>query len=304
MALLDWLRRTFGIRDGIRCSFCDAHQRDVVKLVAGPRGIYQCDACARLAVGVVDSTTAPDDHVLVARWDLLRTLQAIPPPAPRAATRRLVRAAIALSEQDAALLREVAAAAMNVLDHHGALEALGAIPAGDRDAGDRYREAICYGCEAAPAEAARALDGCDLAALDPVEREMARVMRPLYRLRAGETVSDDVDALAAETTAALVAQGTAATLLDSHHRTCAELKGLAAMRRGDLAGAERALRELPVEVEAGPNLHLAMREVALARGDVAEAAAARERALAVLHPDSPTAVRLRAEGKGGPFRGA
>ena len=178
MALLDWLvpHLRHPRRDPV--PFCDAHQRDVVKLVAGPRGIYQCDAAPCLAVGVVDSTTAPDDHVLVARWDLLRTLQAIPARPPRG-TRRLVRAAIALSEGDAALLRELAAAAMNVPDHHGALEALGAIPRRPRQWRPLPRGRLLRlrgRCLRRPRGPSTVVI---LAALDPVEREMARLMRPL-----------------------------------------------------------------------------------------------------------------------------
>lgn len=305
MALPGWLRRLLRPAGAIHCSFCGASQQQVAKLVAGPRDIYQCDGCVRLSIGIIDSVTAPDDHVGVARWEVLRVLQAIPWPAPRAATRRLARAAIALSEGDAALLREVATVAMNAHDHHAGLEALGAVPSGERGAADRYHEAVCYACEDAPAEAARALDACDLDALAPHEREASRVLRVLFRLRAKEpTDAGDLDALVARTTEALAAQEATDAYASSHWRACVEARGLAALRRGDLAAAERVLTEALEVEDPGAYVHLALREVRLARGDFAGATAARLRALEALHPESPIAVRLRAEGKGGPFRGA
>ena len=300
--VLETLLRPAG---AIHCSFCGASQQQVAKLVAGPRDIYLCDGCARLSIGIIDSGVPADDHVRAARWEVLRALQALPWPAPRAATRRLSRAAIALSEGDAALLREVATIAMNAHDHHAGLEALGALPAGERTASDRFHEAVCYACEDAPGEAARTLDACDLGALSPHERESARVLGVLFRLRAKEPAeTGGLDALVAETTEALAAGGASDAYAASHRRACAEARGLVALRRGDPAEAERVLAEALTDDRPGAYVHLALREVRLARGDFAGATAARLHALGALHPEGPIAVRLQAEGKGGPFRGA
>jgi hypothetical protein len=305
MAFFEWLRRLFRPTGVLHCSFCGASQQQVAKLIAGPRDIYLCDGCARLCIGIVDAETHADDHVGTARWEVLRVLQAMPWPAPRAATRRLARAAIALSEGDAVRLREVATAAMNAHDHHAGLEALGAIPSGARGASDRFHEAVCYACEDTPAEAARSLDACDLDALAPHEREAARVLRPLFGLRAKDPLDTNaLDGLVAETTAALAAQGASEAYTASHRRACLEAQGLAALRRGELAAAERVLREAIAGEKPGPYVHLALREVQLARGDFAGAVVARLHALEALHPESPIAVRLQAEGKDGPFRSA
>jgi hypothetical protein len=56
-ALLNELRRSFDpVRhasfDMFRCSFCDAHRKDVVKLISGPR-VFICDTCVAEATAVV-----------------------------------------------------------------------------------------------------------------------------------------------------------------------------------------------------------------------------------------------------------
>lgn len=56
-ALLNDLRRSFEsdrqpILDMFRCSFCDAHRKDVAKLISGPR-VFICDACIGDATAVV-----------------------------------------------------------------------------------------------------------------------------------------------------------------------------------------------------------------------------------------------------------
>lgn len=55
--LLNDLRRSFNpVRNAsletFRCSFCDAHQKDVVKLISGPR-VFICDTCVADATAVV-----------------------------------------------------------------------------------------------------------------------------------------------------------------------------------------------------------------------------------------------------------
>jgi ATP-dependent protease Clp ATPase subunit len=47
----------------LRCSFCRKDEAHVAKLVAGPRllipRVYICDTCAREAIRIMDSATAP-----------------------------------------------------------------------------------------------------------------------------------------------------------------------------------------------------------------------------------------------------
>jgi hypothetical protein len=305
MAFLEWLRRLFRPTGLLHCSFCGASHLHVVKLIGGQRDVFICDGCARQSIGIIESGVSADEHVLTARWEVLRVMQALPRPAPRDATRRLSRAAIALSEGDGELLREVAARAIRAYDHHAALEALSAIPSGERRAEDLVDEAVCYAWEDAPAEAARALATCDLEALMAHDREVARLLLVLYRLRAKEAPGgDDLEALIQRASDALDAKEALASQRTNHRHVCAEARGLTALRRGDLAEAERVLTEAPEREKLGPFVLLALREVRLARGDFAGAVVARLHALEALHPESPIAVRLKAEGKDGPFRSA
>jgi hypothetical protein len=305
MARFEWLRRLFRPTGAIHCSFCGASQQHVVKLIQGQREVFICDGCARQSIGIIESGVSADKHVLTARWEVLRVMQALPFPAPRDATRRLSRAAIALSEGDGGLLREVAERATQAYDHHAGLEALGAIPSGERRADDSFDEAVCYAWEDAPAEAARVLATCDLDALAARDREVARLLLVLFRLRAKEAPDgDDLEALIQHATQALAAKEVLVDERASHRDVCAEARGLTALRRGDLTEAERVLTEAPEGEKPGPFVLLALREVRLARGDFAGAVVARLHALEALHPESPIAVRLKAEGKDGPFRSA
>jgi ATP-dependent protease Clp ATPase subunit len=44
-----------GERNLLRCSFCNKSQRDVRKLIAGPR-CYICDECVEICVGILADT--------------------------------------------------------------------------------------------------------------------------------------------------------------------------------------------------------------------------------------------------------
>ncbi len=305
MALLDWLRRLLRPAGAIHCSFCGAAQQQVAKLIAGPRDIYLSrPGCARPSINIIDSDAPPDDHVRTARWEVLRALQALPWPAPRAATRRLSRAAIALSEGDAALLREVATIAMNAHDHHAGLEALGALPrASEAPPTASTRPSATPARTPPPRPRARSTPATS-ARSPPTSARRARVLRVLFRLRAKEPAdTGGSDALVAETTDALAAGGPRtrtprATGGPVPRRAASRRRAGATPRRPSAVLAEALTEERP-----GAYVHLALREVRLARGDFAGATAARLHALGALHPEGAIAVRLQAEGKGGPFRG-
>ena len=60
-------------RRQLRCSFCYKSERQVSKLVAGPR-VYICDGCVRLASRIIEGGS-PDDQppgVESSAWDRLR----------------------------------------------------------------------------------------------------------------------------------------------------------------------------------------------------------------------------------------
>jgi hypothetical protein len=43
----------------LHCSFCGKSQHKVEKLIAGPRGVFICNACVRLCDGILDGTWSP-----------------------------------------------------------------------------------------------------------------------------------------------------------------------------------------------------------------------------------------------------
>ena len=63
-------------RRSLRCSFCGKDERQVAKLVAGPR-VYICDGCAALAQRIMDGAAPPS-----------------PPPASRSGLWRWLRGRI------------------------------------------------------------------------------------------------------------------------------------------------------------------------------------------------------------------
>ena len=38
----------------VRCSFCNKHAREVLKMIAGPDGVHICDECVRLCRNIID----------------------------------------------------------------------------------------------------------------------------------------------------------------------------------------------------------------------------------------------------------
>jgi ATP-dependent protease Clp ATPase subunit len=58
-------QRVHQIIDGAVCSFCDARQADVARLIAGP-GVFICDRCLMLALRVIASERdASDDRTII-----------------------------------------------------------------------------------------------------------------------------------------------------------------------------------------------------------------------------------------------
>ena len=45
----------------IRCSFCGKHQDQVRRLIAGP-GVYICNECVQLCMGILDDNYEPADE--------------------------------------------------------------------------------------------------------------------------------------------------------------------------------------------------------------------------------------------------
>ncbi len=54
------LRDRFGKPKILRCSFCNRSQRDVKKLIAGPR-VHICDACVAICVAILNEPRSPED---------------------------------------------------------------------------------------------------------------------------------------------------------------------------------------------------------------------------------------------------
>jgi hypothetical protein len=53
------LRERFGRPGTLRCSFCNKSQRDVKKLIAGPR-VYICDECVDICLTIIKEDRQPD----------------------------------------------------------------------------------------------------------------------------------------------------------------------------------------------------------------------------------------------------
>ena len=48
-------------KKNIRCSFCGKHQDQVRRLIAGP-GVYICNECVQLCMGILDDNYEPVDE--------------------------------------------------------------------------------------------------------------------------------------------------------------------------------------------------------------------------------------------------
>ena len=54
------LRERFGSSTLLQCSFCNKSQRDVKKLIAGPR-VYICDECVDICLTIIQEDKVPED---------------------------------------------------------------------------------------------------------------------------------------------------------------------------------------------------------------------------------------------------
>jgi ATP-dependent Clp protease ATP-binding subunit ClpX len=58
------LFKLFAKEKELRCSFCGESQRDVKKLIAGPRKMYICDKCVRICYEIMEQGPSPDKAII------------------------------------------------------------------------------------------------------------------------------------------------------------------------------------------------------------------------------------------------
>lgn len=288
----------------LACSFCGATQQQVRKLVAGPSNAYICDECIRYSLEIVERETSLEDRVAAASWMLLRELASLGARSPRAKVRKLVLAALALAEGDAAACRQVAAQAYAAGDPEGASLALQRIPEGDRTPDDAIDEACYLDLLGAHPQAVALLDGLDPASLSPVARELVPLHRALMRLRGGLAAADEARAL--EELAVRFVEMLPTLPVDEAYRgglvrEVRRVRARAAQLAGELVRAEAIMREQLLDAEADAEAWALLHDVHVARGEHDRARIAREHAPQHAHPEGPIAARLR-DITTGPFR--
>jgi tetratricopeptide (TPR) repeat protein len=279
------------------CSFCGRPRLQVRRLIAGPNRVYICETC------IEDAAAAADEHdedaegpVAMAQAFLFRRFQHLGEPTDLVESALLVDAALALAAGDGAVCRRIADAAVGVHDPASAMRAQLRIPEPLRTLADRVNEALLHDQLGDTEAAIVALDALDDAALTGEYRLIVPLHRASLRLAAGLVKPDEARAFAAladEVLAALPTLGVSAAYAVDVRREILLARARAAHVLGDLDRA-RALLEAHV-AEAADGVALAvLYEVHLARGDRAAARAAKDRALASMHPENALANKLRA----------
>lgn len=168
------------MRTGAFCGFCGAGRAAVAWLVAGPH-VSICDGCIGTSVGLV--YLCPDGATVNSQ--LIRFLAGSAPrdDEPRAAA--IIGAARALAK-DALELRAVADAAMGVGHYTAALEALDAIPPGERELNDENYRAVAMGYLGRAAQALHLIDALEARPMEAVNRGLLLNNRTWFEFLLGE----------------------------------------------------------------------------------------------------------------------
>jgi ATP-dependent Clp protease ATP-binding subunit ClpX len=60
--------RSDRVTEALRCSFCNKHQDDVKKLIAGP-AVFICDECVEVCNEILGADASPDDRWMALEAD-------------------------------------------------------------------------------------------------------------------------------------------------------------------------------------------------------------------------------------------
>ena len=74
--------------EGLRCSFCNKCQREVKKLIAGPK-VFICDECVDICLDIIEEDRLQEQQLEQSQWSL-------PPPATAQPVELLARRAMRL----------------------------------------------------------------------------------------------------------------------------------------------------------------------------------------------------------------
>jgi len=286
------------------CSFCGSSQREVRKLIAGPK-VYICDRCVGLCNDIIVEEQAKEviEPLALAHESLIMALERAR-ISPLSVRRRIVEALLALATGEAVASRELMHRAYGVGDPAGALLALAAIPAASRTPEDAIYEAYMHEALGDSAGATAALATVDERAVSERTRALLPLHHAFFRFSAG--VVDRAEAEThAQTVAALRASWSSLELdeLEGRRvdRQARMVEAQAAHALGHFVRAESMLREHLLSSERDALAWALLFEVHAAQGQVEHASAARKKALAIVDPGSRLAEKLRARSVG-PFR--
>jgi hypothetical protein len=280
--------------DDLRCSLCSQAQADVDRLVQGEGGGAVCSSCVAEAVVVLDG--GGGFGLMLSA--LGRMLSALDEHAPFAHSGPLLRAALALAQDDAAMLRNIGGMAFRLSQFEIGIDAWSLIPDDAATADDRFQQ--LFGLHRAPRyeDGSRLLEQIEPARL--CERHLA-----LYRIH---KVGFRLAARAAVDGAEMRALMKGLEEVEAIHRSAdaeawAEIQAPLALARARCAlGAGRpaeAVRLLEAAARAhngslGSSYLRLLGDAKSAASDPAGARSAWSAALAVAHPESADAAEARA----------
>lgn len=264
------------------CAFCGAPRAKVQRLVAGTSAAI-CEGCAPLSLAVMAEDLA--GRKPPGPWQRL-LVDSLPARCPVGISRPLLEA-LAAGGADAGMLRAVASVGIRLQNHAVAVEILTRIPEAERQPRDWLNLAYAQGSLGRYEEAARGTETA-LERDDGDLRVWGLNNRAWFGLRQRPDASVEVRTAwlrdVEEAKRLLAAKRPAGwqALMQSCHGTEAELR----RSLGDLRGALQTLSEAEALGPLGGERHL-IRARVLASGDPPLGRHDVERALELLHPDSP-----------------
>lgn len=307
---MSWIKRVLGYErkqpfddPNLSCSFCGKSRREVMKLVAGP-GVYVCDECVGLCNQILDDEHHEHDRRSFFADAILVQVAHLGRTAAHARARPLLRAVIELERTHPPGLRRVISAAAQIDDLETAVLATRTIPVPERTTSDVLNLAALLTDQGSHAEALVALATLDPAHLRGVDAILHALHEAFALIERGGLAPHELAALRARVTelGAACEALPAGPFEDDVRAERLAVMAVAALAAGSIDGAENAARARVALRPESSSAYEFLARVLAARGDEAGARDARQKGLALAHPDGPFAKRLAVAPADGPFR--
>jgi hypothetical protein len=307
---MSWIKRVLGREKknpfddpSLACSFCGKFRHEVMKMIAGPN-VYVCDECVGLCNQILDDEHHEQDQRSYFGDALLAQVTHLGRTAAHARARPLLRAVIELERNHPPGLRRVISAAAQIDDLETAVLATRTIPVPDRTTSDVLNLAALLTDQGSHAEALVALATLEPSHLRGVDAILHALHEAFARIERGGLAPRELASRRGKVTelGAACEALPAGPFEDDVRAERLAVMTVAALAAGSIDGAENAARARVVLRPESASAYEYLARVLAARGDEAGARGAREKGLALAHPDGPFAKRLAVAPADGPFR--